>query len=77
MGKIIFWIVIAFVVLFGLRLVNVAAARRRRKDPGRAAGPPELPMVRCHRCGVFLPRADTVETAGGPACNDPNCRQRR
>ena len=64
MGKIIFWIVIAFAVLFALRMVNVAKARARR---GRAGEPPKAveSMVKCSSCGVFLPRPDARITASG------------
>ena len=48
MGKIIFWLVVIFAVLFALRLVNAAKARKRatrRRGAGRAAA--GEPMVRC------------------------------
>ena len=34
MGKIIFWIVVVFVVLFALRLVNSSKAKRRARESG-------------------------------------------
>jgi hypothetical protein len=77
MGKIIFWIVIVFVVLFGLRLLNVAKARRRTDSERRGGKPPAEPMVRCVRCGVFLPRADAKPAPGGFCCGDASCAQRR
>ena len=80
MGKILVWIVVVFVVLFALRLVNVAAARRRRGDaPGKGgnAGPVRVTMVRCARCGVFLPQADAKRAAEGFVCGDANCASRR
>ncbi len=74
MGKVIFWIVVVFAVLLGLRLANAAKAKRGSgAPPGRAAEP----MVRCQRCGVFLPRAEAKEVAGGWVCGDPQCGQRR
>ena len=74
MGKIVFWIVVVFVVLFALRLWNSAQARRRGagKAPGDAA--PEA-MVKCVACGVFLPRADALPAPGGYRCTDPKCAQ--
>ena len=49
MTKILLWIAIIFVVLFGLRLLNVAKAKRRAGTPGRDA--PQKPaaetMERC------------------------------
>ncbi len=77
MGKIVFWIVIAFAVLLGLRLVNFAKAKHRR-DAARPDGtPPAEAMVRCLRCGVFLPRSDAQPAPGGWTCGDPKCAQRR
>ena len=72
MGKIIFWIVVVFLILFVLRLYNAAKAQKRtakRKSP-RAA--PQL-MVRCVQCGVFLPEPDARATASGYRCQDPAC----
>ncbi len=75
MGKVIFWIVVVFVVLFGLRLWNVAKSRARTESKNKPA-PPE-PMVRCAACGVFLPRADASVAEGGYHCTDPACSRRR
>ena len=73
MGKIIAWLVLIFVVLLALRLVN---HRKARRQP-RAAGATEVaPMVRCARCGVFLPRADATQRAGEYACPDGQCVKR-
>ena len=79
MGKVIFWIVIVFVVLFGLRLLNVAAAKRRAREAGatKTARPQADPMVQCANCGVYLPRADALPAAGGYLCGDPGCSPRR
>ena len=77
MGKILFWIAVAFVVLFALRMINVGKARRRDAAARRAAAPPDVPMVRCRRCGVFLPRADAKPAPGGYTCSDPACKSRR
>ncbi len=80
MGKVIFWIVIVFAVLLGLRLLNAGKAKRRADEARRAAAaggrPPET-MVRCVRCGVFLPRADAKIGPAGPTCSDPACAKRR
>jgi len=80
MGKVILWIVVVFAVLVGLRLVNAAKAKRRAELSGRAgapAAPPGEAMVRCGRCGVFLPRADAKPMPGGFSCGDANCAQHR
>ena len=78
MGKIIFWIVVVFVVLFVLRLVNIAKSRRAEGGRERAADErkPAGAMVRCTQCGIFLPKADAVPSAQGFRCGDPDCAQR-
>ena len=80
MGKVVFWILIVFAALLALRLVNAAKARRRTDEEKRAAdarGPVADTMVRCVRCGVFLPRADAKPARGGYTCGDPACKSRR
>ena len=78
MGKIIFWIVVVFVVLFVRRLVNMAKARHaggteeRKTNDKKATGT----MVRCSECGVFLPKADALPSPQGFRCSDPACAQR-
>ena len=78
MTKILLWIAIIFVVLFGLRLLNVAKAKRRAGTPGRDA--PQKPaaetMVRCARCGVYLPQADATPGPNGLTCGDAVCAQK-
>jgi hypothetical protein len=75
MAKILIWVVVAVVVLLGLRLLNVAKATRRR-EPGGRASPPAEAMVRCVRCGVYLPSADAKPGPAGMTCGDPGCAQR-
>jgi len=79
MGKLIFWIVVVFVALFALRLVNVGKAKRRARDAdaGKRAAKPDESMVRCEKCGVFLPQGDARPVAGGYVCGDPACATRR
>ncbi len=80
MSKVIFWIVVVFAVLFGLRLLNATKAKRRADESGRAAGrgaPPADTMVRCVRCGVFLPKAEAKAAPGGHACADSECAGNR
>jgi uncharacterized protein len=72
-GKVIFWMVIVFAVLFCLRLYNVAQQKRRQ---GRAAPPPAgtgESMVRCTRCGIFLPRSEALLVDGKARCRDKDC----
>ncbi len=42
-----------------------AAARRDRRPAGR----PVEDMVRCAHCGVFLPKAESVEARGARFCS--------
>ena len=75
MGKIIFWLIVVFTILFVLRLVNTSKARRRSaSDAGTARRPTDAgAMVRCVRCGVFLPRVDALPSPGGFTCGDAAC----
>ncbi len=73
MGKIIAWLVLIFIVLLALRLVNQRKARKQQRAAGATA---VEPMVRCTRCGVFLPRADAIQRAGEYACPDGQCVKR-
>jgi hypothetical protein len=80
MGKFIFWIVVAFVVLLGLRLASIGKGKRRDRhaaSAARGAATPGETMVRCARCGVFLPQGDAQPVAGGYICGDPGCAARR
>ena len=76
MGKIILWIVIVFAVLLGLRLLNAAKAKRRADVARRSGTSPAESMVRCVRCGVFLPQADAKPAPGGFCCGDAGCAKR-
>jgi len=76
MGKVVFWLVVIFGVLFALRLWNAAKARARSRAPKPAAAGAEA-MVRCVRCGVFLPKPDARATADGYQCADPGCAVHR
>jgi hypothetical protein len=92
-GKIIFWIVVFFLVLLALRLVSVHKTRSDEKEhresdeaerrtnnaqPGmRDNTPAQDSMIKCSRCGVFVPKATTVMTRTGAACNDEACSHRR
>lgn len=89
MGKIIFWIVVFFLVLLALRLVSVHKTRedekeRRANDAKSDASkgkrddtPASDVMIKCSRCGVFVPKSTAVMTPTGLACNDGSCRHRR
>jgi len=78
MGKLIFWLVVAFVIMFALRLVGAAKAKRRDSARPRSDGAQIESMVRCVRCGIFLPRSDALPAPGGFRCADEaGCGQRR
>jgi len=72
MAKIVAWLILIFVVLLALRLINQRKARRPQSPSGTAVEP----MVRCVRCGVFLPRTEATKRAGGYACPDGQCVRR-
>jgi uncharacterized protein len=78
MGKIVLWIVIIFAILFVLRMLSVAKARRDRQSANANARDSKTPgpMVRCADCGVYLPRADALPSPKGFGCGDPNCAHR-
>ena len=77
MGKLVAWLILIFVVLLALRVIT---ARNRRAQSDRTSGagaPPKIePMVRCTRCGIYLPRNEAVEVGGGVVCADQNCLKR-
>jgi hypothetical protein len=74
MAKIIMWIVVVSVTLLVLRLVNIRGSRRRHGNrAGGNAKPAAASMVRCARCGVFLPQADAKRVTDGFVCGDTLC----
>ena len=76
MTKIIAWLILIFLVLLALRMINVRNARARRNAARDAAPKPAAePMVRCVRCGVYLPRAEASTVSGGYACSSVACAQ--
>ena len=79
MGKVIFWILVVFAVLFVLRLYNAGQLKKKtqaKNDAAAAAGkaPPGEQMVRCSRCGIFLPRSEALLLGGSVRCRDPACK---
>ena len=78
MGKIIVWIIVVFAILFVLRLLNVAKAKRAqaRGKASPSQAPADGTMVRCVSCGVFLPKADALPSPQGFRCGDPACSAR-
>jgi uncharacterized protein len=79
MSKILFWIVVIFAVLFALRLYNAHKAKQRAEAARNAERKKAVggdPMVRCARCGVFLPKAEATAVSTGYVCADPACARR-
>ena len=80
MGKIVFWLVVVFAVLFALRMWNTSKLRNARKDAtGADAGKPPsaTAMIKCVDCGVFLPQTDATQLPSGYRCGDPACPNRK
>jgi hypothetical protein len=73
MGKIVIWIIVVFAVLMGLRLLNTGKAKRRRAAGASGSRSAPQAMVRCVRCGVFLPQAEARPGPNGMTCADPKC----
>ena len=72
MGKVIFWIVIIFAVLTCLRLYNLGQQKRQARKDKAAPKRPES-MVRCARCGVYLPRSEALLIGGTLRCHEKEC----
>jgi hypothetical protein len=72
MGKIIVWIIVIFVILFALRMWNAAKAKSRA-SARKASAADAQSMVRCVRCGTFLPKPEATSTPEGYRCTDPAC----
>jgi hypothetical protein len=76
MGKIIFWLIVFFVVLLAVRLINVANSRARGNAPPNGRKANDTAMTRCVNCGVYLPSAEAIQGPRGPVCGDPQCLPR-
>jgi uncharacterized protein len=75
MVKILLFLVVVFALLFVLRLYNAskqAPPRSRPDDQPPVHG--NEPMVRCVKCGVYLPRSESLLIGGQLYCRDPGCR---
>ena len=77
MGKVIFWLVVVFVLLFVVRVISASKrnARRRTEAPPQAQVPET--MVRCLECGVYLPREEARSSSRGFQCRDGQCETRK
>lgn len=66
-------LVIAVVVLVALLM---SKASRRREPPRQPGGGPKVEdMVRCHVCGVNLPRSEAILSGGRFYCGEEHRRQ--
>jgi hypothetical protein len=72
MAKIIAWLILIFLVLLALRMISLRNARLRRKTAEAARSAAE-PMVRCGRCGIYLPRAEARKSGNGYLCATGGC----
>lgn len=77
MGKILFFLVVVFALLFAVRLYNARSnTPPRRRDDGTPPTHGNEPMVRCVNCGVYLPRSESLLIGGKLYCRDPACAPR-
>jgi len=54
---------------FLVRLAGLAAAALREGSSPHVSQRPPVPLVACHRCGVFVPRAEAAAVfADGVLC---------
>ncbi|MGL5005530.1 MAG: PP0621 family protein [Casimicrobium sp.] len=90
MGKVIFWIVVFFLVLLALRMISVHKSRREAREEReenaerearrhggapRDTTPANDAMVRCAKCNVYIPKANAVMSKSGMTCGNANCEQ--
>ena len=69
MGKVLLFLVIAFVVFLAIK----GASRARKGGPGGQGRKPES-MVACARCRVNLPRSEALEADGSFYCSEEHRR---
>jgi len=77
--KLLIWVIVIAVALLALRLVNLGAAKRRNASTTKASprGVRADDMVRCVRCGVYVPSADAKPGPDGLTCGEPICVKQR
>ena len=73
--RLLFWALIAFLVMGALRALSRGGSARNAAAPGPAPAAAEN-MVRCVQCGVNLPQSDAVRADGGWACCTEHARAR-
>ncbi|MDR2173834.1 MAG: hypothetical protein LBE32_06510 [Burkholderiales bacterium] len=79
MGKLLFWVLVFIVAIIVWRLWNIRKWHMNRRGesppPSKKKPAQNEPMVRCVRCGVFLPREEARLTHNGYRCNDEACNR--
>ncbi len=68
------WLLVIGLVVLVVLLMNKAS--RRREVPQQPGGEPKVEdMVRCHVCGVNLPRSEAILSRGRFYCGEEHRRQ--
>jgi hypothetical protein len=76
--KLLLWVIVIGVALLALRLVNIASAKRRNASAAGASPTGRADdMIRCVRCGVYVPSADAKPGPDGLTCGEPLCLKQR
>ena len=68
MTRLLFFVVLCYVVYLLLRREG------RRRDQRRTEGPAAEAMVACARCGLYLPVAESLESNGRRYCCQEHLR---
>ena len=68
------FVVLVLLVVAAVWLIRRALRGSRGAAPLQKAGPAQQDLVRCARCGVHLPRAESRESAGRLYCGDEHAR---
>ena len=67
--------IVVLAVFIVMRLVKLFAATRPTSQAGdETSGAAEAKLVKCVRCGAFVPRTDALPAPDGFLCSDPKCR---
>jgi hypothetical protein len=75
MGKLIITLVLAVVAWFMVKAL-IGKSRKQTPPEGEKANVAER-MVKCARCGVFLPESETMQRDGATTCRTPEQCLRR
>ena len=75
MSRILFWLALAFLVLFALRskLRSMGVSKPPAAPPRRAELADAEVMLCCAKCGIYYPTSETVTADGRDYCS-PACR---